>query len=144
MRSALQIGLRAGEKIYINGAVLSVDRKVRIELLNEATFLLGSHVMQIEAATTPLRQIYFLVQGLLMDPGVANTLKPAIQSAILAALDAHRRGVVSEGLAKVGELVKDGSSFEALKVLRTLIPHENAATGGSESAGHGEHRKEVA
>ena len=42
----MNITLRAGERIYINGAVLRVDRKATLELLNDATFLLETHVMQ--------------------------------------------------------------------------------------------------
>ena len=62
----MHISLRAGEKFYINGAVLRVDRKVSIELLNDATFLLEAHVMHVEDVTTPLRQLYFIVQIMLM------------------------------------------------------------------------------
>ena len=65
----MNITLRAGEKLYINGAVIRVDRKATIELLNDVTFLLENHVMQADQATTPLRQIYFAVQVMLMDPG---------------------------------------------------------------------------
>ena len=64
----MHISLRAGEKIYINGAVLCADRKVSLELLNDATFLLEAHVMKVENATTPLRQLYFIVQIMLMNP----------------------------------------------------------------------------
>ena len=55
----MNITLRAGERIYVNGAVLRVDRKATLELMNDATFLLEAHVMQAQDATTPLRQIYF-------------------------------------------------------------------------------------
>ena len=65
----MNITLRAGERLYINGAVIRVDRKATIELLNDVTFLLENHVMQADQATTPLRQIYFAVQVMLMDPG---------------------------------------------------------------------------
>lgn len=139
MKSALQIGMRAGERIYINGAILSVDRKVRIELLNEATFLLGSHVMQLEAATTPLRQIYFIIQSLLMDPAVATALAPAIHSAISDASGSHLGDPIGVGLAKVERLVAKGGWFEALKQLRTLIPLE-----GQFNMNVPEHPKEVA
>jgi flagellar biosynthesis repressor protein FlbT len=44
----MNISLRRGERIFINGAVLRVDRKVCLELLNDVTFLLESHVMQAE------------------------------------------------------------------------------------------------
>jgi flagellar protein FlbT len=57
----MHISLRAGEKIYINGAVLRADRKVSIEILNDATFLLEAHVMKVEDASTPLRQLYFII-----------------------------------------------------------------------------------
>ena len=64
----MNITLRAGERFFINGAVIRIDRKASIELLNEVTFLLENHVMQAEQATTLVRQIYFAVQIMLMDP----------------------------------------------------------------------------
>ena len=45
MKKPMCISLRSGEKIYINGAVLRVDRKVTLELINDVTFLLESQVM---------------------------------------------------------------------------------------------------
>ena len=55
----MRISLRAGERIYINGAVLRAERKLTFELLNNASFLLENHIIQAEEATTPLRQLYF-------------------------------------------------------------------------------------
>ena len=40
MKSTLRISLKSGERIFINGAVLRVDRKVALEFLNDVTFLL--------------------------------------------------------------------------------------------------------
>ena len=60
---------RQGERLYINGAVLRVDRKVsHSNLLNDATFLLEAHVMNVSDVTTPLRQLYFITQIMLMNP----------------------------------------------------------------------------
>ena len=84
----MNITLRAGERIYINGAVMRVDRKATIELMNDATFLLETHVMQAEDATTPLRQIYFVVQVMLMDPARARTTAQLAHSLIDKALEA--------------------------------------------------------
>ncbi len=64
----MNISLRRGEKIYINGAVVRPDRKVCIELLNDVTFLLENHVMQASDASTPLKQLYFVVQLMLISP----------------------------------------------------------------------------
>jgi len=49
----MHLSLRAGEKIYLNGAVIKVDRKVSIELLNDVTFLLEAHVLTTNDTTTP-------------------------------------------------------------------------------------------
>ena len=57
MKNTLKISLKPNEKIYLNGAVIRVDRKVTLELLNDVQFLLESHVLQIDEASTPLRQL---------------------------------------------------------------------------------------
>ena len=82
----MRLSLRAGERVYVNGAVLRVDRKVSLELLNDATFLLETHVLQAEAATTPLRQLYFAAQTMLITPaqaGPARSLYARIEEGIL-------------------------------------------------------------
>ena len=78
----MNITLRAGERLFINGAVIRIDRKASIELLNEVTFLLENHVMQAEEATTLARQIYFAVQIMLMDPTGAASAAPLARSLI--------------------------------------------------------------
>src|SRR5271154_4779861 len=101
----MNITLRAGERIYINGAVLRVDRKATLELLNDATFLLEAHVMQAEDATTPLRQIYFVVQVMLMDPASARTTAQLAGSLIAKASKAFESAQIRQGLATVSELI---------------------------------------
>ena len=86
----MNITLRAGERFFINGAVIRVDRKATIELLNDVTFLLENHVMQAKDATTLTRQIYFAVQIMLMDPAAAATATPLASSLIETALGAYR------------------------------------------------------
>jgi len=120
----MNISLRAGEKIYINGAVLRVDRKVYISLLNDAHFLLEAHVLQAADATTPMRQLYFLLQLMLMEPGgaiEAKRLFEVFHSQMSLVLD---NTILRDGLAEVGDLVKDSRYFEALKVIRALYPLE--------------------
>ncbi|MDR3407198.1 MAG: flagellar biosynthesis repressor FlbT [Methylovirgula sp.] len=120
----MRISLRAGEKFYINGAVLRVDRKVSFELLNDATFLLEAHVMNVGDVTTPLRQLYFIVQIMLMNP--ADT--PAATELFGKALENNRRIFVDPrilaGLATTEQLVLENRKFDALKTIRTLLPIE--------------------
>jgi flagellar protein FlbT len=60
--------------------VIRIDRKATVELLNDVTFLLETHVMQAKDATTLTRQIYFAVQIMLMDPTATATATPLARS----------------------------------------------------------------
>ncbi len=125
----MRISLRAGEKFYINGAVLRVDRKVSIELLNDATFLLEAHVMNVGDVTTPLRQLYFIVQIMLMNPAdtpaAAETFDKALESSRRIFLDPR----ILAGLKTAEQLVAENRKFDALKAIRTLLPIEAEVLG---------------
>jgi flagellar protein FlbT len=120
----MHISLRAGDKVYINGAVLRVDRKVSIELLNDATFLLASHVMNVEDATTPLRQLYFVIQIMLMSPSDGDDARVMFKGAVGSTIAASQSAALAAGLRDVERLVDSNRIFEALKAVRTLFPIE--------------------
>jgi flagellar biosynthesis repressor protein FlbT len=128
VKSALQIGLRAREKIYVNGAVISVDRKVRLSLLNDAVFLLGSQVMQLEDARTPLQQLYFLIQGMLIDPKASQSLRPAVDEVVNAISASGKCGSLSDELMRASRLMDAGRLFESLKLVRGLAAMERGTT----------------
>jgi flagellar protein FlbT len=121
----MNITLRAGERFFINGAVIRIDRKASIELLNEVTFLLENHVMQADEATTLVRQIYFAVQIMLMDPTAADSAAPLARSLIESALGAYRGSELTAGLKSVDTLLLRNRNFEALKALRGLFAFED-------------------
>ena len=136
----MHISLRPNEKIYINGAVLKVDRKVSIELMNDAVFLLEAHVMLEEKATTPLRKLYFIVQLMLMEPSDSDAKKIMFNLQGLSIAGHCRDASILAGLAAVSDLVVKGRVFEGLKLIRTMIPLEDrlllddpASPGGSAS-----------
>jgi len=120
----MNITLRAGERLYINGAVIRVDRKATIELLNDVTFLLENHVMQADQATTPLKQIYFAVQVMLMDPGATAAATALSRRLIDAALQAFENPTILAGLKMISGQIDRNRNFEALKALRGLFALE--------------------
>ena len=130
--ATLRISLRAGERIFINGAVLKVDRKTTLEFLNDVTFLLESHVMQAEQATTPLRQLYFIVQMMLMDPANSDAPRDLFAKSLPAMLKTYSNRDILSGLLELEELIGRGRAFEALKRLRVLIPIEDTILGKDE------------
>ncbi|WP_298356020.1 flagellar biosynthesis repressor FlbT [Rhodoblastus sp.] len=116
--------LRAGEKLYINGAVIRVERKATIELLNDATFLLEAHVIQPEEASTPLRQLYFVLQTELMEREGAPMARKVFRAMLADTSEAFGPGAVADGLSGVAALAEAGRAFEALKAIRSLYPLE--------------------
>ncbi|KYK49821.1 MULTISPECIES: flagellar biosynthesis repressor FlbT [Bradyrhizobium] len=127
----MKISLRAGERIYINGAVLRVDRKVSVELVNDVMFLLEGQIMQASDATTALRQLYFIVQLMLMNPTDvrdAAALYAQHHAALCAVCESRE---MLDGLGVVDELVSATRYFEALKRIRALFPVEQAILAGA-------------
>ncbi len=124
MTKSMHISLKAGEKLFLNGAVFQVDRKVTLELLNDATFLLESHVMQPEETTTPLRQLYFVAQSLLVDPANADAARRLFFRQLAALMTTFANPAILLNLDEVGRFVGEGRAFEALKALRGMFPQE--------------------
>jgi flagellar protein FlbT len=120
----MNISLRADEKLYINGAVIRVDRKVSIELLNDVTFLLETHVMQANEATSPLKQIYFVIQIMLMDPSATQGATTLSRKLIDSALRTFETPEILSGLKTVDELIARSRNFDAMKTLRGLFSLE--------------------
>jgi len=134
MSKAMRLSLRAGEKVYVNGAVLQVDRKVAVELLNDAVFLMGSHVMQPEDTRTPLRQLYFTVQAMFIDPLNAPAARTLFDAYHAAAARHFSSPDILQGLAETRAQIDAGRNFDALKTLRALFPTEDAILNAPPSA----------
>jgi flagellar protein FlbT len=121
----MQISLRAGERIYINGAVLRVDRRVTIELLNDVSFLLEAHVLQAEDTVTPLRQLYFVLQATLMDPLNAGRSRGLFREMYASTLASFTNEAVIAGLRSATDLVDADRIFDALRTIRALFAVED-------------------
>ena len=120
----MKIHLKKGEKIYINGAVIMVEQRCSIQLLNYATFLLESHVIQAEKTKTPFEQLYFVLQTMLIDPeseGLTRQMYWHLSDNLRRVL--VNKDLVS-GLSEADDLVKNQKFYEALRVLRGLFTIE--------------------
>lgn len=120
MKNTLKITLKANEKIYVNGAVIRTDRKVSLEFLNDVHFLLEGHVLQPEQATTPLRQLYFIVQMILMNPDGAPEAREMLRKSMPLLLACFSDEHILSTLKHIDRLVNEGHVYEALKAIRGL------------------------
>lgn len=124
MKNTLKITLKANEKIYLNGAVIRADRKVSLELLNDVQFLLEAHVLQPEEANTPLKQLYFIIQVILMNPQGAPEAREMLRQSMPLLLATFSDPHILSELKNIDRQVSEGRVFEALKALRGLYPRE--------------------
>ena len=136
MKHTLKIWLKPNEKIFINGAVVRVDRKVSLEFLNDVQFLLESHVLQADDASTPLRQLYFIVQVMLMNPEGAEEARVMFRRSLPLLLASFRDEHVRATLKNIDRLVGEDHVYEALKAIRSLYVTEQAILDGTEAAMH--------
>lgn len=134
MKSTLRISLKSGEKIFINGAVLRVDRKVSLEFLNDVTFLLENHVLQPEQATTPLRQLYFIAQMILINPEGKEQSTAMFRKSVSMLLTCFENDEILAELKRVDGLVATGRAFDALKAIRGLYAIEEKILDNREMA----------
>lgn len=141
----MRLSLKAGERIFINGAVLRSERRVTIELLNDATFLLEAHVMQLDDATTPLRQLYFIIQSILIDPASRQETRDSVLALLPLLQATYADEAIRDRLGDVRALILDERPFEALRAVRALFPVEQgqpriaggASVSGAAPAGAG-------
>ena len=124
MKKPLMISLNRGDRIYVNGAVIRVDRRVSFEFLNDVTFLLQQHVLKVEDATTPLRQLYFLIQAIVLDPRSENPANRMSREVLCDLAKTCRNVELLAGLADVAGLFEREHYYEALRALRALFPVE--------------------
>ena len=126
MKKPMYVSMRGGEKIYVNGAVLQVDRKVTLALINEVAFLREAQVMQVSDATTPLRQLYFVVQLMLITPNDIEQARAmfVLQRSAICAVASNAELLL--GLDAVEELVETRRYYEALRKIRALFEIEQA------------------
>ncbi|NKN34810.1 flagellar biosynthesis repressor FlbT [Agrobacterium sp. a22-2] len=134
MKSTLRISLKSGERIFINGAVLRVDRKVALEFLNDVTFLLENHVLQPEDANTPLRQLYFIAQMMLINPEGRDQSMAMFRKSIIMLVSCFQDEEVLAELKRIDGMVTSGRAFDALKAIRSLYPIEDRILNNQEMA----------
>ena len=134
MKNSLKISLKPNEKIYINGAVVRVDRKVSIEFLNDVQFLLENHVLQPEQASTPLRQLYFIVQVILMNPTESEEARALFRRTLPLLLSTFSDAQVRATLKDVDRLVSEGEDYEGVGEMRGPCWLEADNIGGARAA----------
>ncbi len=128
--SNLVLELRPGEVMIVNGAPIRFRTKSRIELTAHARFLFGKQIMQPDQADSPARRIYFAVQCAYI--GVDEERSRGLESArslIGEFKDATSSALAREILDRVMAAAEADDCYNALKLVRRIIRHEDVVLG---------------
>lgn len=134
MSTPTRVTLRPGERIFINGAVLKADVRTSFEILNDVPYLAEHEIMNSQQTVTPLRQLYYILQTMVMEPEGAEMAREIFGPTMWSLSEAFTNAIVRAGLETIRRQVDEGSPFAALKTLRMLIPIEDAILGGERAA----------
>jgi flagellar protein FlbT len=128
--SNLVLELRPGEVMIVNGAPIRFRTKSRIELTAKARFLFGKQIMPPDEADTPARRIYFALQSAYIgnDDERGHGLAAARQL-IMAFKGATTSGLAREILDLALAAAEADDCYQALKLARRIIRHEDAVLG---------------
>ena len=125
--STLVLELKARDFMIINGAPLRICNNTRIELNGQARFLFGKQIMPPNAATTPGRRIYFAVQTAYVGDEHERPLAREQARELCAQFAAHTTSRLAVDILDQAMLaVSHDRCYEALKLLRHIIRHEDA------------------
>ena len=132
--STLVLELRQGEVMVVNGAPIRFRTKTRIELTAKARFLFGKQIMPPDQVDSPARRIYFALQSAYIG---SEEERPkgleAARSLIAAFKESTTSALAREILDRALAAAEDDNCYQALKLTRRIIRHEDAVLGRSET-----------
>ena len=118
--------------MVINGAAIRFRTKTRLELASHARFLFGKQLMSPADATSPARRIYCALQTAYI--GNEEERPQALETA-QALIAMFREATTSPTaqliLDEIAEAARADHCYQALKLTRRIIRHEDAILAGA-------------
>lgn len=116
--------------MLVNGAPIRFRTKSRIELTAHVRFLFGKQIMAPDDANTPARRIYYALQSAYVgDPPERAAGLCAARELIAQFKQATTSALAAEILDRALELAEADNCYQALKLARRIMRHEDAVLG---------------
>jgi flagellar protein FlbT len=133
--STLVLELRQGEMMLVNGAPIRFRTKSRIELTAHARFLFGKQILAPDDADTPARRIYFAFQSAYVGSDVERPLGLVAARELIGQFkSATTSALAGEILDRALQAAEADDCYQALKLARRIIRHEDAVLGRNSQA----------
>ena len=126
----LVLELRQDDLMVLNGASIRFRTKARIELAARARFLFGKQILPLAEADSPARRIYFALQTAYVGTDVEQKAGLAEARELIAAFKmATTSALASEILDRALAAAESDDCYQALKLVRRIVRHEDAVMG---------------
>ncbi|RVV96870.1 flagellum biosynthesis protein FlbT [Mesobaculum littorinae] len=121
---ALKLTLKPGERVVVNGCVIrNSDRRHVITIENRADIVRGHDLLEADGEVTPVRKVYFLIQSVLIQSELRDTVVPLIQRQLAALVTVF--GQPSMGrIFEAANFVSQSDYYKAMRALRPVLDHE--------------------
>jgi len=126
----LVLELRQGDLMVLNGASIRFRTKARIELAARARFLFGKQILPLAEADSPARRIYFALQTAYVGTDEEQRTGLAEARELIAAFkSATTSALACEILDRALIAAEADDCYQALKLVRRIVRHEDAVMG---------------
>jgi flagellar biosynthesis repressor protein FlbT len=126
----LKLSLKPGEKLVLNGAVLSNgDRRATLLLENKASVLREKDIMQPEQANSPARRIYFPVMMMYLDNSHSAEWYNEFVLRMTEFMGAVSNTDILAECVSISREVMQSEFYKALTRCRKLIDYESERLG---------------
>lgn len=119
----LKLKLRAGEKVYLNGALVeNGPSPCTLQILNRVPLLREKDIILEKEADTPCKQVYLGVQTLYLSPADESAV---VQLLSKLSIDILRAAPSTAGhFESIFQLIGERKYYSALKVVKDLVGYE--------------------
>ena len=119
---ALVIDLKQDEKILIGSAVITnASPRTRLHIAGDAPIIREKDIMQEEAASTPCKAVYFLIQCMYLARNPREYHEKYFE---LINDIQHASPTSTLFFLQINEQIIEGKYYKALKLAKELIAHE--------------------
>ena len=128
--SNLVLEMRSGDMMVVNGAAIRFRGKTRIELTAHARFLFGRQIMPPTEADSPARRIYYALQTAYI--GDEEERRCGMTEARLRAGEFKEATTSAQAAALLDQAIacaEAGKCYQALRLARRVVQHEDAVLG---------------
>jgi len=121
----LKLSLKPGEKLVLNGAVLSNgDKRASLIIQNKACLLREKDIMQPDEAVTPARRIYLPIMMMYLDAGASEQYYNDFALRMTEFMGAIHNHQALATCIEISRNVMSGAYYRALMLCKKLFDFE--------------------